>query len=1134
MQKHLIFKMAVAFYLSIGQAFLVTAQNQMDADRTTSTKIADLLNRLPTQDASSLEAAMQGIAELGEKGITEMASMLKPDGNNEKLEYALAGFAFYTSQPEREPLARMAVQAYGKALENLSDPESKNFVLSQLKWIGKEDATPFVEAYLQDERLSGTASRVLATIGSESSERALILALNSSQDEALKLNYIEALGDFNSPNAVEEITPYLSSSNPTIKKVSIYALANIADPSSAKALRQEAENANFTYEPLNASAMYLKYIEGLSQKGYEKQAIKSLKWLDKRTNVEDHAHTKGGVLRLMAAIHPDKAHKLLLKAASSEDDRYRGAALKYASDEGMINHLSDWEKTISGASPSIQSAIIRRMGQIKNVEVAKTIKPYLKSSDQEVRLSAIEAVVSAGENLALQDLLDVMDSANEEELVVLKRSLQSMGGENVTGAIASKIPSANDKAKVALLEVLASRAAEDQVDVVFGEVNNSNPEIKKAALEALSAMVTPQHLDKLVELLKNENQEASLEKIQDALIVANAQKNNPGTQTQWALDLIPQLDVEKQVYIYKVLSTTGGKEALDNLDRFFKSGSGIQKSEIVRALNQAEDPMAASVLLNIARSSETENLREEALKGYVKLVDASENKDEGKVIMLRNALELAKSNETIQATLAQLGNYPTFQALLVAGNHLDNPSYQQSAARAVMNIVLNIDEIHGEVVKGIVQKTKEVISGQDSQYYKTSLQKYLDEMPEGKGLTPLFNGQNLEGWQGMVANPLKRAAMNEKTLAREQQIADEVMEKGWTVEDELLIFTGEGQNIVTEEEYGDFEMYIDWKITEEGDAGIYLRGTPQVQIWDTARTEVGAEVGSGGLYNNQSHPSKPLVVADNPVGEWNTFHIIMKGEKVTVYLNGELVTDNVTLENYWDGTAPLFAEELIELQAHGTYVAYRDIYLKELKTEKFELSEEEKAEGFKVLFDGTNLDQWAGNKTDYVVEDGILAIYPDRGGSGNLMTKEEYEDFEFRFEFKLTPGANNGLGIRAPLTGDAAYAGMELQIIDNTAEIYSQLKDYQYHGSLYGVAPAKKGHQKPVGEWNYQEVIVKGDQVKVILNGTTILDVNFADARENGTLDGRDHPGLSKDKGHIGFLGHGDIVYFRNIRVNKL
>ncbi|MEX0884579.1 MAG: family 16 glycoside hydrolase, partial [Cyclobacteriaceae bacterium] len=620
----------------------------------------------------------------------------------------------------------------------------------------------------------------------------------------------------------------------------------------------------------------------------------------------------------------------------------------------------------------------------------------MKSNHQDVRLSAYESVVTAGENLALQDLLDVMESASEEELVILKRSIQSMGGENVTGAVASTVPSANDKAKVALLEILASRAAEEQIDVVFGEVNNANPEIKKAALETLSAMVTPKHLDKLVELLKNEHKEESLEKIQDAMIVANAQKNNPGTQTQWALDLIPQLEVEKQVYIYKVLSTTGGEEALENLESFYQSGSGIQKTEIVKALNQAEDPLAAAVLLNIARSSETENLREEALKGYIKLVEASEQEDEGKVILLRNALDLAKNNETIQAALTQLGNYPTFQALLVAGKHLDHPSHQQSAAREVMNIVLNNDKIHGEVVREIVQKTKEVISGQDSQYYKTSLQKYLDEMPKGKGFTPLFNGENLEGWKGLVANPIKRAAMNERTLAREQRKANEEMKKGWTVEDELLIFTGEGQNIVTEEEYGDFEMFIDWKITEQGDAGIYLRGTPQVQIWDIARTEVGAEVGSGGLYNNQSHPSKPLMVADNPVGEWNTFHIIMKGEKVTVYLNGKLVTDNVTLENYWDRTAPLFPEEQIELQAHGTYVAYRDIYIKELTADKFVLSEAEKAEGFNMLFDGTDLDQWTGNKTDYVVEDGVLAIYPDRGGSGNLMTKKEYDDFEFR------------------------------------------------------------------------------------------------------------------------------------------
>jgi len=201
---------------------------------------------------------------------------------------------------------------------------------------------------------------------------------------------------------------------------------------------------------------------------------------------------------------------------------------------------------------------------------------------------------------------------------------------------------------------------------------------------------------------------------------------------------------------------------------------------------------------------------------------------------------------------------------------------------------------------------------------------------------------------------------------------------------------------------------------------------------------------------------------------------------------------------------------------------------------KFELSTKEKAEGFQVLFDGTNLDQWTGNTIDYIVENGTLVIYPGRGGKGDLFTKEEFSDFVFRFEFQLTPGANNGLGIRAPLEGVAAYEGMELQIIDNTADKYKTLHEYQYHGSVYGVIPAKRGYLKPVGEWNYQEVIVKGPRVKVILNGHVILNGNIEKASKNGTIDERDHPGLKRDKGHIGFLGHGDVVRFRNIRVKDL
>ncbi|UZD23066.1 DUF1080 domain-containing protein [Algoriphagus halophytocola] len=191
-------------------------------------------------------------------------------------------------------------------------------------------------------------------------------------------------------------------------------------------------------------------------------------------------------------------------------------------------------------------------------------------------------------------------------------------------------------------------------------------------------------------------------------------------------------------------------------------------------------------------------------------------------------------------------------------------------------------------------------------------------------------------------------------------------------------------------------------------------------------------------------------------------------------------------------------------------------------------------EGFVSLFNGENLDGWVGNKTSYRAENGMIVIDPKGSGGGNLFTEKEYADFIFRFEFQLTPGANNGLGIHAPLEGDAAYVGKELQILDNTAEKFAQLQEYQYHGSVYGVIPAKRGFLKPVGEWNTQEVMVKHPHIKIVLNGETILDGDYLEASKNGTLDQKEHPGLTKSKGHIGFLGHGDVVRFRNISIKEL
>jgi len=191
--------------------------------------------------------------------------------------------------------------------------------------------------------------------------------------------------------------------------------------------------------------------------------------------------------------------------------------------------------------------------------------------------------------------------------------------------------------------------------------------------------------------------------------------------------------------------------------------------------------------------------------------------------------------------------------------------------------------------------------------------------------------------------------------------------------------------------------------------------------------------------------------------------------------------------------------------------------------------------GFTSLFDGRTLSGWVGNKSSYLVKDGMIVIEPQGGDGGNLYTEKEYGNFILRFEFQLTPGANNGLGIHAPLEGDAAYVGKELQILDNEAEKYATtLEAYQYHGSVYGVIAAKRGYLRPTGAWNQQEVRVQHPYITVVLNGEVILEGNYLEASKNGTLDKREHPGLQRSRGHIGFLGHGDVVRFRNIKIKEL
>jgi hypothetical protein len=242
--------------------------------------------------------------------------------------------------------------------------------------------------------------------------------------------------------------------------------------------------------------------------------------------------------------------------------------------------------------------------------------------------------------------------------------------------------------------------------------------------------------------------------------------------------------------------------------------------------------------------------------------------------------------------------------------------------------------------------------------------------------------------------------------------------------------------------------------------------------------------------------------------------------------------DHAIMENYYDRKKAVPAKGPIELQTHGGEIRWRNIFIREIGSDEAnKILSSHGGDGFKPIFNGTDFTGWQGPTNQYEVVDG--AIRCQKGKGGTIYTVDEYSDFMVRLEFKLPPAGNNGLAIRYPGKGDTAYVGMcELQVLDNEHPNYAKLDPRQYHGSIYGQAAAQRGYLRPTGDWNFQEVTVKGSRITVELNGTVIVDADVANIKEFAGK--APHPGKDRTKGYFGFAGHSDPVAFRNVLIKPL
>ena len=549
----------------------------------------------------------------------------------------------------------------------------------------------------------------------------------------------------------------------------------------------------------------------------------------------------------------------------------------------------------------------------------------LRSADEAVRLAAIPAATRLGGEAVLPDLLPLLGSADADESAVLKTALVGYPGRLVVPEAVRLLDGTPLPGKAVLIEVLGEKGARDQVERVFRLAEDPDPVVREAALAALGQLAADTDLPRLVPMLEKASASDEVVRLREAIAAAVLRNPDPERRADGLLALLKNATPAGKIAILKVLPRVGGTSSLRAAVEETASRDPDVESAAVGALSRWPDDAAAGELLRIASTTRNREHFRMAVQGYVRLVGRSEAPAAKKLAEFRKLLALPAEDGDRKAVLAGVAGVREPESLRLLAQYLDNPALHEAAVAGLLDLASEQSPeerwLSGHEAYSVLRRVEASLT--DPAARERASRTILDRLRQG-GYVPLFDGRSLDGWKGLVADPPARAKMTPPELAKAQAAADDEMRAHWKVVDGALAFDGKGESLCTTSDYADFELLADWKIEKGGDSGLYLRGSPQVQIWDPEANPVG----SGGLYNNEKGSSQPSEKADRPVGEWNAFRVLMIGDRVTVYLNDKRVVDNTVLENYWERDKPIYPSGQIELQAHGNPLWFRNVFIR--------------------------------------------------------------------------------------------------------------------------------------------------------------------------------------------------------------
>ncbi|MBC7364173.1 MAG: DUF1080 domain-containing protein [Candidatus Aminicenantes bacterium] len=886
------------------------------------------LRQLPAANQDEAEKIFSEMLNGGSPVVQELCRRIAIPGeaDDSLVRYAVDGLVTQAGKPGFENFREKLAENLLKLALRPINVEIKKFLLEEAQFIISKKHLSLLRPHLKSPELAEYTVKAMLRVQGPELEKILVEDFDRIPAQSRK-PVIQALGRMKSKKAVKQLKVLARSPDHEIKILALTALVEIADPS-VEPLLSSIPTLSTTRERLETLALYLRFARRLAENGFREKASEIAEKSVEILTDQDEVALRCQALSLLVELEGEKAIPALIKGIWSEQPAYRQQALNLAKEYGWPSFY----KTLINSLPSLpaenKAAVIELLGQAKGQGQvsAEIIEPFLEAQEEVVRLAAIRAFFNLKKEEATGRLLSMLNNSEAEVRLILSL-LKTLKPEIYVSKIREDFPQLTETSQVAVLTELRDFLNQEWKKQIISATEAENPQLKKVATDCLAQVVEREDLLWLVDKL-TELDDPSLEAgYQKAVVDALRQIPEEDLRQKTFLEFLEKKSGKARAELIKLLPQVGGSECLRKALSLINDKNPEISAAALAVITGWPEFGAAPHMANLIKSSTDRKVRYLAFQGLARLMRSENASTEEKLNVLEEVKSLAVYPDEKNFLLMAWGSVRDIRALRELASFLGEENLKERAATLICRLARPVAGEEGLRGLETIIILKKAVALLKDNYEIEETEIYLDKLLRQEGFKPLFNRKDLYGWKGLVGDPVQRAKMKPEELQAAQQKADEEMRLHWKVVDGMLVFDGKGHNLCTAKDYCDFELFVDWKIEPGGDSGIYLRGSPQVQIWDPAQWPEG----SGGLYNNQKNPNKPLKRADNPIGTWNTFYIKMVGERVTVYLNGELVVDNVVMENYWERDKPIYRCGQIELQAHNTPLYFKNIYIREIK-----------------------------------------------------------------------------------------------------------------------------------------------------------------------------------------------------------